>query len=231
MIVINANPQHNRLANLQNNPMNPNRPGFFISFEGIDGAGKSTHLEAFAKHLEGRYPNKKVVLTREPGGTPLGEKLRQLLLEEPMHIETEALLMFAARREHLAQTIEPALQEGKIVISDRFTDASFAYQGGGRGLNLKTLNTLEQLVQGRSTGLIQPDLTLLFDLPGQVAQERRSKARTPDKFERLDLDFFERVRGEYLRRAHEDPQRFMVINAQQTPELIWKTLSEIQLNY
>ncbi len=208
-----------------------NRPGFFISFEGIDGAGKSTHLEAFAKHLGRLYPNHEVVLTREPGGTPLGEKLRQLLLQEPMHIETEALLMFAARREHLALVIEPALQAGKIVISDRFTDASFAYQGGGRGLSLNTLNTLETLVQGRGAGLIQPDLTLLFDLPGEIAQERRSKARTPDKFERLDLNFFENVRNEYLRRAKADPSRFMVIDARQSPELIWKYLSEIKLNY
>lgn len=211
--------------------MNINRPGFFISFEGIDGAGKSTHLEAFAKHIGQRYPNNEVALTREPGGTPLGEKLRQLLLQEPMHIETEALLMFAARREHLAQVIEPALQDGKIVISDRFTDASFAYQGGGRGLRLDALNTLETLVQGRGAGLIQPDLTLLFDLPGEIAQERRSKARTPDKFERLDLNFFENVRNEYLRRAKADPDRFMVIDARQSPELIWKQLSEIQLNY
>ena len=211
--------------------MNINRPGFFISFEGIDGAGKSTHLEAFAKHIGHCYPNHEVVLTREPGGTPLGEKLRQLLLQEPMHIETEALLMFAARREHLAQVIEPALQAGKIVISDRFTDASFAYQGGGRGLSLDTLNTLETLVQGRGAELIQPDLTLLFDLPGEIAEQRRSKARTPDKFERLDLHFFENVRNEYLRRAKADPGRFMLIDARQSQELIWKQLSEIQLNY
>ena len=211
--------------------MNINRPGFFISFEGIDGAGKSTHLEAFANHLGQRYPNREIVLTREPGGTPLGEKLRQLLLQEPMHIETEALLMFAARREHLAQVIEPSLEAGKIVISDRFTDASFAYQGGGRGLSLDRLSALETLVQGRGVGLIQPDLTLLFDLPGEIAQERRSKARTPDKFERLDLHFFENVRNEYLRRAKADPGRFMVIDARQTPELIWKHLSEIELNY
>ena len=126
-----------------------NRPGFFISFEGIDGAGKSTHLKAFTNHLRKHYPDKEVVLTREPGGTTLGEKLRDLLLQEPMHIETEALLMFAARREHLAQLIEPALKAGKIVVTDRFTDASFAYQGGGRGLDLSKLNALERLVQGR----------------------------------------------------------------------------------
>ena len=130
----------------------PNYPGFFISFEGIDGAGKSTHLEAFAKHLRERYQGKEIVLTREPGGTPLGEELRKLLLNQAMHIETEALLMFAARREHLSEVIEPALQAGKIVISDRFTDASFAYQGGGRGLSLEKLNALEQLVQGRAGG-------------------------------------------------------------------------------
>lgn len=210
---------------------NRNQPGFFISFEGIDGAGKSTHLQAFAQHLQKRYPSKEVVLTREPGGTPLGEELRKVLLNQAMHIDTEALLMFAARREHLAQVIEPALQAGKIVISDRFTDASFAYQGGGRGLSLDKLNALEQLVQGRAQGLIQPNLTFLFDLPGSVAEERRSKARSPDKFEQLDLSFFEKVRAEYLRRAKADPDRFVIIDALQTPELIWKQLQEIHLKY
>lgn len=210
---------------------NRNQPGFFISFEGIDGAGKSTHLEAFAQHLRSCYPGKDVLLTREPGGTPLGEELRKVLLNQAMHIETEALLMFAARREHLAQVIEPALLAGKIVISDRFTDASFAYQGGGRGLSLDKLNTLEELVQGRAEGLIQPNLTLLFDLPGSVAEERRSKARSPDKFEKLDLSFFEKVRAEYLRRAKEDPERFVIIDALQTPELIWNRLQEIRLQY
>jgi dTMP kinase len=148
-----------------------------------------------------------------------------------MHIETEALLMFAARREHLAQLIEPALKAGKIVVSDRFTDASFAYQGGGRGLDLSKLNALERLVQGRGDSLIQPDITFLFDLPGSVAEERRSKARTPDKFEKLDLAFFEKVRNEYLRRAKADPQRFILIDAMQTPDVIWKVLSETQFNY
>lgn len=210
---------------------NRNQPGFFISFEGIDGAGKSTHLQAFAQHLQKRYPSKEVVLTREPGGTPLGEELRKVLLNQAMHIDTEALLMFAARREHLAQVIEPALQAGKIVISDRFTDASFAYQGGGRGLSLDKLNALELLVQGRAQGLIQPNLTFLFDLPGAVAEERRSKARSPDKFEQLDLSFFEKVRAEYLRRAKADPDRFVIIDALQTPELIWKQLQEFRLKY
>lgn len=211
--------------------MNLNQPGFFISFEGIDGAGKSTHLEAYAQHLREAYSGKKVVLTREPGGTPLGEQLRQLLLNQAMHIETEALLMFAARREHLAEVVEPALEAGKIVISDRFTDASFAYQGGGRGLSLEKLNTLEQLVQGRGGRVIQPNLTLLFDLPGSVAEERRSKARSPDKFEQLDVSFFEKVRSEYLRRAQDDPSRFMIIDALQTPDDIWRQLQEMHLDY
>ena len=128
--------------------------GYFISFEGIDGAGKSTHIDAFRSLIQERYPHKEVVMTREPGGTPLGEQLRNLLLDAPMNLETEALLMFAARREHIAQVIEPALSAGKIVISDRFTDASFAYQGGGRGLSLTKLNDLEQWVQGRQNGWI-----------------------------------------------------------------------------
>ena len=177
-------------------------PGFFISFEGIDGAGKSTHIEAFKKLMQDRYPDREVVMTREPGGTPLGEQLRALLLDAPMNLETEALLMFAARREHIAQVIEPALQAGKIVISDRFADASFAYQGGGRGLSLDKLNALERWVQGRADGsLLQPNLTILFDLPGEVAEARRSKVRAPDKFEKMDLNFFEKVRQEYRRRA------------------------------
>ncbi len=204
--------------------------GYFISFEGIDGAGKSTHIDAFRSLIQERYPHKEVVMTREPGGTPLGEQLRNLLLDAPMNLETEALLMFAARREHIAQVIEPALSAGKIVISDRFTDASFAYQGGGRGLSLTKLNDLEQWVQGRQNGsLLQPQLTILFDLPGEVAQARRSKVRAPDKFEKMDLDFFERVRQEYLRRAKEDPKRFHLVDATQTPEAIWDGLKLIQI--
>lgn len=203
--------------------------GFFISFEGIDGAGKSTHVESFQKLLQGRYLDREVVLTREPGGTALGEQLRNLLLDAPMNLETEALLMFAARREHIAQVIEPALAAGKIIISDRFTDASFAYQGGGRGLSLEKLNALEKWVQGRPDGsLLQPNLTILFDLPGEIAESRRSKVRAPDKFEKMDLDFFERVRQEYLRRAKCDPKRFYLVNATQTPEAIWDGLKTIQ---
>jgi dTMP kinase len=210
--------------------MNVNAPGFFISFEGIDGAGKSTHINAYCDLLKSRFPDRTLVVTREPGGTTLGEQLRSLLLEAPMHLETEALLMFAARREHLAQVIEPALAAGHIVVSDRFTDASFAYQGGGRGLSIEKLNALEQWVQMQSDGqLLQPNITFLFDLPGAVAEARRSKARTPDKFERLDLPFFERVRQEYLRRAKADPRRFVLVDATQTQEAIWDFLSQAPL--
>ena len=205
-------------------------PGYFISFEGIDGAGKSTHIDAFSNLLKERYPSHEIVLTREPGGTELGEQLRDLLIDAPMNLETEALLMFAARREHIAQIIEPALEAGKIVISDRFTDASFAYQGGGRGLNLDKLNSLERWVQERPDGsLIQPNLTILFDLPGSVAEARRSKVRAPDKFEQMNLNFFEKVREEYLRRAKADPKRFHLVDATQTPETIWSDLQNLKL--
>ena len=205
-------------------------PGYFISFEGIDGAGKSTHIESFAQLMKDRHPDRDVVMTREPGGTQLGEQLRALLLDAPMNLETEALLMFAARREHIAQVIEPALMAGKIVISDRFTDASFAYQGGGRGLSLEKLNALEKWVQGREDGaILQPQLTFLFDLPGSVAQARRSKVRAPDKFEQMDLDFFEKVRQEYLRRAKADPGRFHLVDATQTPDVIWNELQALEI--
>jgi dTMP kinase len=214
-----------------------NAPGLFISFEGIDGAGKSTHIQAFAEALGQKYPQKEIVLTREPGGTALGEKLREILLHHPMHLETEALLMFAARREHLATVIEPALAAGKIVISDRFTDASFAYQGGGRGLDLAKLYELEVWVQMRLSQdgagkryVLQPDLTFLFDLPSQTAESRRSAARDPDKFEQLNTDFFEKVRLEYLRRAKDDAARFHLIDANQSKEVIWKILQEAIVN-
>lgn len=208
--------------------------GIFISFEGIDGAGKSTHLEAFTELLKTRFPDKQVVLTREPGGTPLGERLRDLLLHEPMHLDTEALLMFAARREHLAQIIEPHLVAGDIVISDRFTDASFAYQGGGRGMDLGRLYELEVWVQLRifdgQRQLIQPDLTLLFDLPADIAESRRQSVRVADKFEKLNLSFFERVRTEYLRRAHDSPERFRIIDANQDKALVWNQLQKIAIS-
>ena len=210
--------------------MTSQHSGFFISFEGIDGAGKSTHVDSFRNLMQERFPTREVVMTREPGGTALGEQLRNLLLDAPMNLETEALLMFAARREHLAQVIEPALAAGKIVISDRFTDASFAYQGGGRGLSLAKLNDLERWVQGRADGsILQPNLTILFDLPGEIAEARRSKVRVPDKFEKMDLAFFERVRQEYLRRAQEDPSRFHLVDATKTPEAIWSGLKLIEI--
>ena len=214
-----------------------NAPGLFITFEGIDGAGKSTHIQAFAEELGKKYPQHEIVLTREPGGTALGEKLREILLHHPMNLETEALLMFAARREHLATVIEPALAAGKIVISDRFTDASFAYQGGGRGLDLAKLYELEVWVQMRLSDdgagkryVLQPDLTFLFDLPSQTAESRRSAARDPDKFEQLNTDFFEKVRLEYLRRAKDDAARFRLIDASQSKEAIWKILQEVIVN-
>ena len=181
--------------------------GKFISFEGVDGAGKSTHVGAVAQYLRDR--GLQVVTTREPGGTPLGEKLRELLLHEPMHLETEALLMFAARREHIAQVIQPAIDRGDWIISDRFTDASFAYQGGGRQLALYKLYALEQWVHAD----LQPDLTLLFDVPLDVARERLSAGRALDKFEQEKDDFFQRVREVYLMRARSFPSRIKVIDS------------------
>ena len=181
--------------------------GKFITLEGVDGAGKSTHIPFLADVL--RASGKEVVLTREPGGTPLGEKLRELLLHENMHPETESLLMFAARREHLAQVIRPALERGAYVLSDRFTDASFAYQCGGRGVSTTKVEQLEQWVQGE----FQPDLTLLFDLPVAVSTERLANARNPDRFEKEGADFFDRIRNAYLARAEQFPQRFRVIDS------------------
>ncbi|HAT39928.1 dTMP kinase [Polynucleobacter necessarius] len=212
--------------------MSSAKSGYFISFEGLDGAGKSTHIESFRHLMQDRFPDMDVMVTREPGGTPLGEQLRKLLLEAPMNLETEALLMFAARREHIAQVIEPAMDAGKIVISDRFADASFAYQGGGRGLSVEKLNDLERWVQGRADGtLLQPNLTILFDLPGEVAESRRSQVRAPDKFEKMDLDFFERVRQAYLRRARANSNRFHLVDATHTTEAIWNGLKQIQINF
>jgi dTMP kinase len=181
--------------------------GKFITLEGVDGAGKSTHIPFIAEVL--RASGKEVLLTREPGGTPLGEKLRELLLHEPMHAETELLLMFAARREHLAQVIRPALERGAYVLSDRFTDASFAYQCGGRGVPVGKVEQLEQWVQGD----FQPDLTLLFDLPVAVSTQRLANARNPDRFEQEGADFFDRIRNAYLARARQFPQRFRVIDS------------------
>ncbi|MEX5745911.1 dTMP kinase [Massilia sp. X63] len=193
----------------------------FITFEGIDGAGKSTHIGFVADFLAAR--GKTVVCSREPGGTPLGEKLRDLLLHEKMHLETEALLMFASRREHLAQVIEPALARGDWVLSDRFTDASFAYQSGGRGLDRAKLEALEHWVHPD----LQPDLTLLFDVPLAVARERLDATRTLDKFEREQADFFEKCRAEYLRRAAQFPERVVVVDSTRTIAEIQVRLAEV----
>ncbi|MGD9787547.1 MAG: dTMP kinase [Sulfuricellaceae bacterium] len=179
----------------------------FITLEGMDGAGKSTHLAWLENHL--RQRGLEVLVTREPGGTPLGEKLRELLLNEPMHPETEAMMMFAARREHLHQVIWPALAKGTWVISDRFTDASFAYQGGGRGLDEERLRQLERWVQGD----FQPDLTLLFDVPVEVSRARLANNATLDRFEQEKNDFFSRVRDAYLRRARAFPERIRVVDS------------------
>jgi len=196
--------------------------GKFITLEGVDGAGKSTHLDWIAERLEAA--GKQVILTREPGGTPLGEELRRLLLAQPMHLETETLLMFAARREHLEQVILPALDAGRWVVSDRFTDATFAYQGGGRGLGLDRIEALEAWVH---RGL-QPDLTLVFDLSVDEAKRRRMAATAaPDRFERENQEFFARVRAVYLARAATFPQRIHVIDAGRSVDDIRKELQEI----
>ena len=196
--------------------------GRFISFEGIDGAGKSTQHAWMVDYL--RRQGHAVVATREPGGTALGEKLRTLLLSDAMHLETEALLMFAARREHVAQVIAPALARGEWVVCDRFVDASFAYQGGGRGLDWKKLEALAQWVLGD----LQPDLTLLFDAPVEIAQRRLHAATAnPDRFEQEQAAFFEKVRAAYLRIAAENPGRVRLIDATQTPDNINKLLENI----
>ncbi|WP_312485501.1 dTMP kinase [Massilia timonae] len=191
--------------------------GKFITFEGIDGAGKSTHIGFVTDYLASR--GKQIVSSREPGGTPLGEKLRDLLLHEKMHLETEALLMFASRREHIAQVIAPNLAAGKWVLSDRFTDASFAYQSGGRGLPRAKMEALEAWVHPE----LQPDLTLLFDVPLEVARQRLDATRTLDKFEREQADFFAKCRAEYLRRAEQFPERFVVVDST-------RSIADIQAN-
>ncbi|MFM2435130.1 MAG: hypothetical protein RL063_1111 [Pseudomonadota bacterium] len=181
--------------------------GKFITLEGMDGAGKSTHIPNIIKILQAR--GCEVVSTREPGGTVLGERLRELLLHEPMHAETETLLMFAARREHIATVIGPALARGAYVLSDRFTDATYAYQSGAKGVPVTKIQILEQWVQSE----LQPDVTLLFDVPVEVSMQRLAATRVPDKFEREDADFFSRIRQTYLQRAQENPARFRVIDA------------------
>ena len=234
-------------------PISPN--GIFISFEGIDGAGKSTHIAALSAALTQRLEAspRQVVLTREPGGTALAEILRELVLHQSMDPLTEALLIFAARRDHLQNVIEPALARGDVVLCDRFTDASFAYQGAGRGFDLRILEQLETWVQGmpqrphadsNSTekrgqncetppasvasgsgskqipALRQPDMTIWFDLPAQVAAKRLAGARVPDRFEAQPEEFFARVCGGYAQRAQQEPHRFARINADQAPDAV-----------
>jgi dTMP kinase len=193
----------------------------FITFEGIDGAGKSTHLPHVVYLLQ--LAGHKVVTTREPGGTEVGEQLRNLLLHQPMHVETETLLMFAARREHLAKVIMPALARGEWVVSDRFTDASYAYQGGGRKLALAKLKALEHWVHPD----LQPDLTFLFDVPLDVAQARLKTARALDKFEQEQTKFFADTRAEYLRRAAEFPQRIKIVDASKPLRVIQEELARV----
>ena len=186
--------------------------GKFITLEGMDGAGKSTHLMWIPGFLQAR--GVQVRLTREPGGTPLGEKLRELMLgklegRQKLHPDTEALLMFAARREHLDKVILPALEAGMWVVCDRFTDATFAYQSGGSGLPWERISVLESWVQGA----LQPDLTLYFDVPTEVGKARTQAAREPDRFELEGRSFFDRVRDGYLRRAREYPNRIAIIDS------------------
>jgi dTMP kinase len=196
--------------------------GLFISFEGIDGAGKSTHIEGLAQAL--RDQGHDVVLTREPGGTPLAEQLRDMVLHQPMDALTEALLIFAARRDHLQQVIEPALARGHVVLCDRFTDATFAYQGGGRGFDWQVLTQLEQWVQQQPDGVRQPDVTIWFELDPAIAAQRLAGARVPDRFESQPAAFFDQVSQGYARRAAVDPHRFIRLDASQTREQVWQQL-------
>lgn len=197
----------------------------FITFEGIDGAGKSTHIDWLVEAL--REQGKQVIATREPGGTVLGEKLRELLLHESMTAETETLLMFAARREHIEQVITPALRKGHWVISDRFTDASFAYQGGGRGVAWDNLVFLEKWIQQG----IEPDMTFVFDLDVDTANQRlMGTMNAPDRFEQEKCDFFEAVRAAYFRRIDETPSRYRLIDATKTKDEVRKQLQMIVAN-
>ena len=194
--------------------------GLFITFEGIDGAGKSSHVDWFARRLQAR--GREVIVTREPGGTSLAEQLRDLVLTCPMDPQTELLLVFAARSEHLARLIRPALARGAVIVCDRFTDSTYAYQGGGRGLSLDWIETLERQVHGD----LQPDRTYLFDLPAALAAQRRAAARAADRFEAEDVAFFERVRDAYRYRAGLTEGRFRVIDGEQTIDEVRQSLEE-----
>jgi dTMP kinase len=197
----------------------------FITLEGMDGAGKSTHIASIIANLQTR--GHEVVSTREPGGTALGERLRELLLHEDMHAETETLLMFAARREHIAKVILPALNRGAYVLSDRFTDATYAYQCGAKGVAASKIQVLESWVQDD----LQPDITLLFDVPVEVSIQRLANARAPDKFERENADFFTRIRSAYLQRAQENPERFRVIDASKSLDQVKQSVEKILLTF
>jgi dTMP kinase len=196
-------------------------PARFITFEGLDGAGKPTHVAALARRLRER--DAVVVCTREPGGTPLAERVREIFLHETADVLTEALLAFAARRDHIRSVIAPALAAGQTVLCDRFTDATFAYQGGGGGAPRAVLAQLEEWVQGG----LQPDLTFWFDLPAEVAARRRAQARAADRFEQRDLEFFERVRAGYAARLAADPARFARIDAAQPRDAVWAQLEAV----
>ncbi|MDH4426918.1 MAG: dTMP kinase [Acidovorax sp.] len=205
------------------------RPGLFITFEGIDGAGKSSHIEGLAEAF--RTQGRAVTVSREPGGTPLAEKLRELVLNDAMDALTESLLIFAARRDHLRNVIEPALVRGDVVLCDRFTDATFAYQGAGRGFDLEVLSNLERMAQ---TGLApdaslmrEPDLTVWFDLAPDVAAQRLVTARVPDRFESQPAEFFARVARGYADRAAAAPQRFARIDAAQERHKVWQQLTSV----
>ena len=205
--------------------------GLFISFEGIDGAGKSTHITAFANAF--KASGRRVTLTREPGGTPLAETLRAMVLKDAMDPLTEALLLFAARRDHIRQTIAPALARGDVVLCDRFTDATFAYQGAGRGFDRAVLGTLEQWVQslpadaGLQAVFIEPQLTVWFDLPPAQAAARLIDARAPDKFEAQPLAFFQRVAQGYADRLAAQPQRFARVDASGSPDTVWRAVQQV----
>jgi len=207
--------------------------GLFISFEGIDGAGKSTHIERLAQVF--RAQGRVVTLTREPGGTPLAEQLRAMVLNQAMDPMTEALLVFAARRDHLVQVIGPALARGEVILCDRFSDSTFAYQGGGRDFDLEILSVLEQWVQGKAlpqytaqgTHIVQPHLTLWFDLPAAVAAQRLVGARVPDKFESQPVAFFDKVVAAYTQRCLGDPGRFARINAHQPVAQVWDEVQRV----
>jgi dTMP kinase len=199
--------------------------GLFISFEGIDGAGKSTHIQGLADLF--RQQGKQVTLTREPGGTPLAETLREMVLHQPMDALTEALLIFAARRDHIQQVIAPALARGDVVLCDRFTDATFAYQGHGRGFDLDVLTQLERWVQHQTATdlLLQPDLTVWFALDPAIAAQRLADARVPDRFESQPQAFFQAVHRGYAQRAEADPGRFITLDASQERHQVWQQLT------